>query len=186
MVDLESVLSYELRRADKVGCNGEKKICINCGIPGLGTGLHLEHLGSTGSMQPAVIPSEYLVTRLSIIDVSYLAKSNPSLVLSLDVALQWPVLKYDPLEPTLVLFKFGWSASNQLKRRCVCKIPGLSYELADFIASNLSHVVGVATDAPTLESDQTRELTKHTVSNVLGRSGVYMIENVHINGRIPG
>ncbi|XP_045448975.1 uncharacterized protein LOC123657476 [Melitaea cinxia] len=160
------------------------KICVNCGIPGLGTGIHLEHAGASGSMQPAIIPSEYLITRLEIVDVSYLSKQDLNFVLTLDVALQWTTLKYDPREPTLVLFKFGWTDTNQ-NRKCVCKIPGLSYELAEWIAANLSHVVGVATDAPTLESDQTRELTARTVSNVLGKSGVYMIENVNIRRRLP-
>ncbi|CAH2106759.1 unnamed protein product [Euphydryas editha] len=160
------------------------KICVNCGIPGLGTGIHLEHTGASGSMQPAIIPSEYLITRLEIVDVSYLSKEDLNFVLSLDVALQWSTLKYDPREPTLILFKFGWTDTNQ-NRKCVCKIPGLSYELAEWIAANLSHVVGVATDAPSLESDETRELTTRTISNVLGKSGVYMIENVNIRRRLP-
>ncbi|XP_034830779.2 uncharacterized protein [Maniola hyperantus] len=159
------------------------KICLNCSIPGLGTGIHLEY-SSSGSMQPAAIPTEYLLTRLAIIDVSYLATVNPALVLSLEVALQWTVLKHDPHQPTLVLFKFGWKEVNQ-QRKCVCKIPGLSYELAEYIAANLSHVVGVATDAPTLESEHTREMTSRTVSNVLARNGVYMIENVYLRKRIP-
>lgn len=64
--------------------------------------------------------------------------------------------------------------------------PGLSYELAEWISANLSHVVGVATDTPTFESEQTREFASRTVSNVLGRSGVYMIENVHIRRKMPG
>ncbi|XP_026487000.2 uncharacterized protein LOC113394044 [Vanessa tameamea] len=160
------------------------KICVNCGIPGLGTGIHLEHTGASGSMQPAVIPTEYLLTRLEVIDVSYIAKLERDLTLTLDVALQWPILKHDPREPTLILFKFGWTETN-LKRKCICKIPGLSYELAEWIAANLSHVVGVATDAPSLESEQTREMTTRTVSNVLGRSGVYMIENVNLRRSLP-
>lgn len=65
-------------------------------------------------------------------------------------------------------------------------ITGLSYELASWIAANLSHVVGVATDAPTLESDQTREMTSYTVSNILAKSGIYMIENVNLRKRLPG
>lgn len=63
---------------------------------------------------------------------------------------------------------------------------GLSYELAEWIAANLSHVVGVATDAPTFESEQTREFASRTVSNVLGRSGIYMIENVNFRRKVPG
>lgn len=65
-------------------------------------------------------------------------------------------------------------------------LPGLSYELAEWIAANLSHVVGVATDTPTFESEQTREFASRTVSNVLGRSGIYMIENVHFRRKMPG
>ncbi|XP_047529759.1 uncharacterized protein LOC125065943 [Vanessa atalanta] len=160
------------------------KICVNCGIPGLGTGIHLEHTGASGSMQPAIIPTEYLLTRLEVVDVSYIAKMDRDLTLTLDVALQWPILKHDPREPTLILFKFGWTDTN-LKRKCICKIPGLSYELAEWIAANLSHVVGVATDAPSLESEQTREMTTRTVSNVLGKSGVYMIENVNLRRSLP-
>lgn len=63
---------------------------------------------------------------------------------------------------------------------------GISYELAEWIASNMSHVVGVATDASSLESEHTREYTTRTVSNLLGKSGVYMIENIYIKKRIPG
>ncbi|CAH0719634.1 unnamed protein product, partial [Brenthis ino] len=159
------------------------KICINCGVPGLGTAIHLEHTGSSG-MKPAIIPPEYLVTRLTLIDVSYLTKMESNFVLTLDVALQWPVIKHDSKEPTLILFNFGWKQTN-LKRKCVCKIPGLSYDLASWIAANLSHVVGVATDAPTLESDQTREMTSYTVSNILAKSGIYMIENVNFRKRLP-
>lgn len=66
------------------------------------------------------------------------------------------------------------------------ELPGLSYELAEWIAANLSHVVGVATDTPTFESEQTREFASRTVSNVLGRSGIYMIENVYFRGKMPG
>ncbi|XP_035432955.1 uncharacterized protein LOC118264530 [Spodoptera frugiperda] len=164
------------------------KMCINCGVPDLGTGIHLEHTGSTGSMHPAVIPSEYLLSRLSIVDVSTLTTLNPSVVLTLDVALQWAALKHDPKEPTLLLFKFGWTEEDNSRINvgaCVCKVPGLSYELAEWIAANLSHVVGVATDTPTFESEQTREFASRTVSNVLGRSGIYMIENVHFRRKMP-
>ncbi|CAK1546938.1 unnamed protein product [Leptosia nina] len=161
------------------------KICINCGIPGLGTGLHLEHSTKLGSMQPATIPTEYLLTRLAIIDVSHMTKQiSSSLILSLDVALQWMVLKHDPREPTLLLFNFGWK-SKSTKRQCICKIPGLSYELAEYIARNLTRVVGVATDAPSLESEETREMALRTVSNVLGKNGVYIIENVNIKRKLP-
>ncbi|CAK1595780.1 unnamed protein product [Parnassius mnemosyne] len=161
------------------------RICVNCGIPTLGTAIHLEHAGSTGSMQPAVIPTEYLLTRLEVIDMTSLVKNHQSAVVTLDIALQWTALKYDPREPTLILFKFGWKRTIAYKRRCVCKIPGLSYELAEWIAANLSHVVGVATDAPSLESEQTREFTTRTVANVLGKSGIYMIENVNLRRKIP-
>ncbi|XP_068631537.1 uncharacterized protein [Battus philenor] len=160
------------------------RICVNCGIPTLGTAIHLEHAGSTASMQPAVIPTEYLLTRLEIIDLTALTKSHQGVV-TLEMALQWSVLKHDPREPTLLLFKFGWKRTITYKRRCVCKIPGLSYELAEWIAANMSHVVGVATDAPSLESEQTREFTSRTIANVLGKSGIYMIENVNIKRKIP-
>ncbi|XP_013143022.1 PREDICTED: uncharacterized protein LOC106106909 [Papilio polytes] len=123
------------------------RICVNCGIPTLGTAIHLEHAGTTGSMQPAVIPTEYLLTRLEIVDLTSHIKSQQAAVITLDMALQWSALKHDPREPTLILFKFGWKRSITYKRRCVCKIPGLSYELAEWIAANMSHVVGVATDA---------------------------------------
>ncbi|XP_075973371.1 uncharacterized protein LOC142974760 [Anticarsia gemmatalis] len=164
------------------------KMCINCGTPSLGTGMHLEHSETTGSMHPAVIPSEYLLSRLTVIDVTGVTVNNPTLVLTLDVALQWMALKHDPKEPTLLLFRFGWP-EHQNKQinvgTCVCKVPGLSYELAEWIAANLSHVVGVATDAPTFESEQTREFASRTVSNVLGRSGIYMIENVNYRRKVP-
>ncbi|XP_045535788.1 uncharacterized protein LOC106718192 [Papilio machaon] len=162
------------------------RICVNCGIPTLGTAIHLEHAGSTGSMQPAVIPTEYLLTRLEIVDLTSHIKSQQAAVITLDMALQWSALKHDPREPTLILFKFGWKRSLVSdKRRCVCKIPGLSYELAEWIAANMSHVVGVATDAPSLESEQTREFTSRTIANVLGKSGIYMIENVNIKRKMP-
>ncbi|XP_072932275.1 uncharacterized protein [Epargyreus clarus] len=160
------------------------KICVNCGIPGLGTAIHMGHTSYEGSVKPAVIPTEYLLTRLEIIDVSYLAKLDPDLSLSLDVARQWSILKRDPKESTLLLFKFGWKQTST-KRQCVCRIPGISYELADWIASNLSHVVGIGTDAPTLETHETRELSARTVSNVLGKSGIYIIANVHLRKRLP-
>ncbi|XP_049869196.1 uncharacterized protein LOC126368970 isoform X2 [Pectinophora gossypiella] len=163
------------------------KICMNCGIAGLGTAMHLEHeVSSSNSMYPAVIPTEYLITRLAVIDVSTLVKLNSNLVLSLEVALQWPVLRADPKEPTLLLFKFGWKAhGGKTARTCVCKIPGISFELAEWIAGNLTHVVGVATDTPTLESEQTREFNTKTIANILGKSGVYMIENVNIRRSLP-
>ncbi|CAG9786395.1 unnamed protein product [Diatraea saccharalis] len=158
---------------------------MNCGIPGLGTAMHLDYLNEPGTTYPAVIPTEFLLTRLTVIDVRSLTKISPSLTLTLDVALQWLALKHDPKEPTLLLFKFGWKDYNSRKRTCVCKIPGLSYDLAEWIAANLSHVIGVATDAPTLESDQTREFTTRTITNVLGKSGIYMIENVNVKTKIP-
>ncbi|CAH2038033.1 unnamed protein product, partial [Iphiclides podalirius] len=161
------------------------RICVNCGIPTLGTAIHLEHTSSTGSMQPAVIPTEYLLTRLEVIDMTPITRVHQGAVVSLEQALQWSALKHDPREPTLLLFKFGWKRTVTYKRRCVCKIPGLSYELAEWIAANLSHVVGVATDAPSLESEQTREFTTRTIANVLGKSGIYMIENVNIRRKIP-
>lgn len=64
---------------------------------------------------------------MAIIDVSTLTTLNPSVVLTLDVALQWAALKHDPKEPTLLLFKFGWTEvdnSHINVRTCVCKIPG--------------------------------------------------------------
>ncbi|KAJ0176969.1 hypothetical protein K1T71_006978 [Dendrolimus kikuchii] len=76
----------------------------------------------------------------------------------------------------------GEVCKNKPKWRSVVR---LSYELAEWIATNLSHVVGVATDAPTLESDQTREFSARTVSNLLGKNGVFMIENVNIERKIP-
>ncbi|XP_030022240.2 uncharacterized protein LOC115441559 [Manduca sexta] len=162
------------------------KICMNCGFPSLGTGMHLELPGTSSSMHPAVIPTDYLMTRLIIIDVSTLARIDPAMILTLDVALQWLPLKHDPLEPTLLLFKFGWKEENYPQvRSCICKAPGISYDLAAWIANNLSHVVGVATDAPTLESEETREFTSRTVSNLLGKNGVYMIENVNFRRRLP-
>ncbi|CAG4979328.1 unnamed protein product [Colias eurytheme] len=161
------------------------KICVNCGIPGLGTGLHMGHVAATSSMLPSIIPMEYLLTRLEIIDISYLTKVDPGLVLSLDVALQWPVLKHDARQPTLILFNFGWALSDKFVKGCICRIPGLSYELAEYIASNLTHVVGVATDAPTLESEETREMTKRTVANALGKNGIYIIENVNLKRKLP-
>ncbi|RVE45943.1 hypothetical protein evm_009416 [Chilo suppressalis] len=161
------------------------KICMNCGAPGLGTAMHLDYINAPGTTYPAIIPTEFLLTRLSVIDVTTLAKVSPSMVLSLEVALQWLALKYDPKEPTLLLFKFGWKEDNDHKRTCICEMPGLSYELAEWIAANLSHVVGVATDTPSLESEQTREFTSRTIANVLGRSGIYMIENVSVKAKIP-
>ncbi|KAI8435583.1 hypothetical protein MSG28_003860 [Choristoneura fumiferana] len=163
------------------------KICYNCGFPGIGTGMHLEFSGPADSMQPAIIPSEYLLTRLVVIDVTSITKINPDLALSLEVARQWIAVKQDPTEPTLLVFKFGWTEQQPYYKRnkCICRIPGLSYELAQWIAANLSHVVGVATDAPSLESEETRELTTRTVANLLGRSGIYMIENVNLRRKIP-
>ncbi|VVC92816.1 unnamed protein product, partial [Leptidea sinapis] len=87
------------------------------------------------------------------------------------------ILKNDPSEPTLVVFKFGWEPPADLTRQCVCNISGLSYELAEYIAQNLTRVVGVATDAPTLESNETRENKDRTVSTILGKNGIYMMEN---------
>ncbi|CAH3998606.1 unnamed protein product [Pieris brassicae] len=164
--------------------NNGWKICVNCGIPGLGTGFHLEHTVRPGTMQPSIIPTEYLLTRLAVIDLTSITKTIPTLVLSLEAALQWIVLRHDPREPTLLLFNFGWKSKSK-RRQCICQIPGLSYDLAEYIATNLSRVVGVATDAPSLESEETREMTSRTVSNVLGRNGVYIIENVNIKRKIP-
>ncbi|XP_013198894.2 uncharacterized protein LOC106141800 [Amyelois transitella] len=162
------------------------KICVNCGIPGLGTSMHLDNFGSAGGgTYPAVIPPEYLLTRLKIIDVSKQAKRNPDFVLSLSIAMQWPAIKRDSQEPTLLLFKFGWVEPPNIKRGCVCNMPGISFELAKWIAGNLSHVVGVATDTPTVESHETREFTTRTNANVLGRAGVYMIENVRVHKKVP-
>ncbi|KAJ2939239.1 hypothetical protein O0L34_g8552 [Tuta absoluta] len=163
------------------------KICINCGVPGLGTTMHLEQeTSSSQAVYPAVIPTEYLLTRLAIVDVSSLIRTQPALVLSLDVALQWPVLRRDPIVPTLLLFKFGWHTEpDPAPRSCVCKIPGMSFELAEWIAANLTRVVGVATDAPTLESEETRQFNTRTVASILGKSGVYMIENVKIRKQLP-
>ncbi|XP_038212120.1 uncharacterized protein LOC119832532 [Zerene cesonia] len=143
------------------------------------------HVAATSSMLPSVIPTEYLLTRLEVIDISYLVKVDPGLVLSLDVALQWPALKHDPRQATLILFKFGWLLTDNFVKGCICRIPGLSYELAEYIASNLTHVVGVATDAPTLESEETREMTKRTVANALGKTGIYIIENVNLKRKLP-
>ncbi|XP_004922002.1 uncharacterized protein LOC101735820 [Bombyx mori] len=163
------------------------KLCLNCGVPGLGTAMHMELPGGEASMHLSVIPPDYLVTRLSIIDVTGLSNTNPPLVLTLDVAQQWISMKHDPREPTLLLFKFGWSEEDTHKkvRSCICEIPGLSYELAEWIATNMSHVVGVGTDAPTLESEQTREFSSRTVANLLGRSGVYIVENVNLKTKLP-
>ncbi|KAI5631430.1 hypothetical protein NE865_15862 [Phthorimaea operculella] len=123
---------------------------------------------------------------LVIADVSALVKREPALVLSLDMALQWPVLRRDPPAPTLLLLKFGWSAApDPAPRSCVCKIPGMSFELAEWIAANLTRVVGVATDAPTLESEQTREFNTRSVAGILAKSGVYMMENVYIRKQLP-
>ncbi|KAM3955561.1 LOW QUALITY PROTEIN: uncharacterized protein ACR2FA_010520 [Aphomia sociella] len=152
-----------------------RKICFNCGVPGLGTSMHLDHANMAGSMHPATKPPEFLLTRLIIIDVSHMSQLNPNLVLTLDVALQIP-LKHDPHEPTLLFF--GWKYTPKSIKSCTCNIPGLSYELAEWIATNLTHVVGVATNTPTLESQQTQELNNRTIAYILGKRGVYMIENV--------
>ncbi|KAL0840906.1 hypothetical protein ABMA28_014705 [Loxostege sticticalis] len=186
VVDLTKPTTWKELSSYYMAVERHWKMCINCGVPGLGTAMHLDFANSEpGSMHPAIIPTEFLLTRLSIIDVSALTKLHPSLVLSLDVALQWMSVKTDPKEPTLLLFKFGWKAEPGTKRTCVCETPGLSYELAEWIAANLSHVVGVATDTPTLESEQTREFTTRTINNLLGKSGVYMIENVNLKRKVP-
>ncbi|KAJ8730359.1 hypothetical protein PYW07_017397 [Mythimna separata] len=162
--------------------------CNTCGTPHLGTGFHMGYTGSMGSMQPAIVPTEYLLSRLLVVDVSALTEHNPAMVLTLDVALQWPALKHDPIEPTLLFFKFGWKEADSWKinmKTCNCKVPGLSFELAEWIAANLSHVIGVATDTPTFESAQTRESSSTTVSKLLGMSGIYMIENVLYRKNMP-
>ncbi|XP_053607297.1 uncharacterized protein LOC128673466 [Plodia interpunctella] len=162
------------------------KICVNCGIPGLGTSMHLDKFGADGGgTYPAVIPPEFLLTRLKVIDVSKIAKQDHNFVLTLNIAMQWMAVKRDPAEPTLLLFKFGWFAPPGNKRGCACSIPGISFELAQWIAGNLSHVVGVATDCPTVESHETREFSTRTIANVLGRSGVYMIESVRVHKKVP-
>ncbi|XP_028155977.1 uncharacterized protein LOC135074374 [Ostrinia nubilalis] len=186
VVDLTKATTWKDLSSYYTAVEKHWKMCINCGVPGLGTAMHLDFANSApGSMHPAIIPMEFLLTRLSIIDVSSLTRLHPSLVLTLDVALQWMALKTDPKEPTLLLFKFGWKEEQNMRRSCVCEIPGLSYELAEWIAANLSHVVGVATDAPTLESEQTREFTTRTITNLLGRSGIYMIDNVNMKRKVP-
>ncbi|VVC92817.1 unnamed protein product [Leptidea sinapis] len=54
--ELSAIEVYDLTRPTL-------KLCVSCGIPALGTGLHLEHAARPGTMQPALIPAEYLLTR---------------------------------------------------------------------------------------------------------------------------
>ncbi|XP_026332965.1 uncharacterized protein LOC113239989 [Hyposmocoma kahamanoa] len=170
--------------------SSHRKVCINCGVPGMGTTMHLE-LGSQfgsvpGSMTPYAIPSEYLLSRLIVIDLRLLVKNKPNLVLTKDMALQWRMMRYDTKEPTMFLFNFGRIPdTNNKNKKCACHFPGISYELAEWIAANLTHVVAIATDAPSIESEQTRELTDRTISNLLGKSGIYMIENVNVRKNLP-
>ncbi|KAJ8727887.1 hypothetical protein PYW08_016272 [Mythimna loreyi] len=189
VVDLTSPTTWKDMSKYYGAVENHWKVCVNCGAPQLGTAFHMEHFGSQlGSMQPAVVPTEYLLSRLLIVDLTTLTEINPAVVLTLDVALQWSALKHDPVEPTLLFFRFGWKEEDNRKintKTCSCKVPGLSFELAEWIAANLSRVIGVATDTPTFESEQTREFSSRTVARVLGRSGIYMIENVHYRKKMP-
>lgn len=77
---------------------------------------------------------------VAVIDLSTHAASAPNLVLSLEVAQQWPVMKRDPKEPTLLLFKFGWKDNRPAYRAksCICNIPG-----KDVAAANIDIFLNV-------------------------------------------
>ncbi|XP_047995584.1 uncharacterized protein LOC125233572 [Leguminivora glycinivorella] len=178
-------LSHPVRWKDmqnvylEIAAQTQWQVCYNCGFPEMGTSIHYQYHG-WNAMKPAAIPLNNLLTRLIVIDVSSLAKSDPNLVLSLDDARRFLSVENGPFRPTILLFKFGWHdhPSYGLDFKCFCQIPGISFDLAAWIAVQLSHVVGVATDAPSLESEETRNATAKTVSALFGKSGVFMIENV--------
>lgn len=72
-----------------------------------------------------------LLFLVTVIDLTGMTAINPTIVLTLDVALQWAALKHDPREPTLLLFRFGWTEednNNMNIRSCTCKVPGESNE----------------------------------------------------------
>ncbi|XP_063381236.1 uncharacterized protein LOC134667746 [Cydia fagiglandana] len=167
--------------------NKQWQICYNCGFPEMGTAIHYQYYG-WNALKPAAIPINNLLTRLRVLDLSYITKSDPNVVLTLDEARRFLTVEQGPFRPTILLFKFGWpdNPSYGLNYKCYCQMPGISFELAAWIAVNLSHVVGVATDAPSLESEETRNTTGKTVSALFGKSGVYMIENVDARRNLPG
>ncbi|XP_063361817.1 uncharacterized protein LOC134650814 [Cydia amplana] len=162
------------------------QLCFNCGFPEMGTAIHYQYFG-WNALKPGAIPVQKLLTRLIVIDISSLTKSDPNFVLTLDDARRWLTVEQGPFRPTLLLFKFGWAdhPSYGLNYKCYCQMPGISFGLAAWIAVNLSHVVGVATDTPSLESEETRNATAKTVSALFGKSGVYMIENVDARRNLP-
>ncbi|KOB74794.1 putative cyclase [Operophtera brumata] len=86
--------------------------------------MHLGHTASLEVIHPASIPPEYLSTQLAIIDVSSHTELNEEFILTLDVALQFMVLKHDPRDPTLVLFKFGWKEEDSMRRTISCTYEG--------------------------------------------------------------
>ncbi|XP_061713559.1 uncharacterized protein LOC133522292 [Cydia pomonella] len=171
---------------EEIATHKQWQVCFNCGFPEMGTAIHYQYYG-WNAVKPAAIPIQNLLTRLVVIDLSSITKSDPNHVLTLDDARRWLAVEQGPFQPTLILFKFGWAdhPSYGLNYKCFCQMPGIGFDLAAWIAVNLSHVVGVATDAPSLESEETRNGTAKTVSVLLGKSGVYMIENVDARRKLP-
>ncbi|KAL1122296.1 hypothetical protein AAG570_003701, partial [Ranatra chinensis] len=153
------------------------------------SGTHLDapyHFYKEGR-KVAQIPLEKLNVLGVLIDVSKDVGNNTDYTLPVQKLDSW-VSDHGPLsERTVVLLKYGWHARHKNRTLYMgsatppYSFPGLSEEAVQWIVDN-GKVVGVGTDAASIDSGASKTLPAH---RILTKNDIYILENVAIDEDLP-